>query len=308
METVKNEPGKKKFPIMIIAGLLLILSVSLYFVYTGYYKNVDLTEEKNLLSVSFKNLSDTLDIRKTEIEQISNRNTELDSTVAASQVIIENEKKQITSLLSKSKLSKAELVEVKARIADYKILIAELQNKMVELSAQNEILKQDNQKLGTDLDSERKNTAQLNEQNIVLSKKVEIGSLLQLAKVDVEAVKQKNNGKDKVVKNAKAAESIRIGFETGSNKILAKGPLSLYIRIINPKGETISVANQGSGILQLAESNTQVQYSKKADIDWNQTGKKVDVYWTQNIASSGTYKVEIYQSGYLIGKGQTVLN
>ena len=85
------------------------------------------------------------------------------------------------------------------------------------------------------------------------------------------------------------------------------GTVSLYVRVINPKGETISVTNQGSGTLPLAESSTQVQYSTKADIDWNQTNKKVVVYWKQFISSAGTYKVEIYQSGYLVGNGQVSL-
>ncbi len=77
---------------------------------------------------------------------------------------------------------------------------------------------------------------------------------------------------------------------------------------MNPKGETISVDNQGSGTLQLAESNTQVRYSTKADIDWQQINKNVAVYWKKNISTAGIYKVEIYQSGYLIGKGEVKLD
>lgn len=94
------------------------------------------------------------------------------------------------------------------------------------------------------------------EQNKGLSKTVEVGSLLQLTQVQVEGVKQRLNGRDRAVRNAKAAESLKISFETGENKILPAGPVSLYVRVINPRGETISVENQGSGTLQLTESGT----------------------------------------------------
>lgn len=306
METGQNESRNKKLLIGVIAALLLIVSVALYFVYSGHKDNNDLTVEKTTLDSTFKNLSDTLDVRRAEIEQITAKNIKLDSNLASSQAMIENEKKQIAGLLGKVKMTKGELAEAKGLIVQYEASISELQKKVVELSAQNQQLTQDNQKLSSDLNSEKQTTSQLNEQNKGLSKKVEVGSLLNLAKVDVDGVKQRQNGKETTVKNAKAAESLRISFETGSNKVLTAGPLALYVRVINPKGETIS--DQGSGNLQMAESNTQVQYSKKADIEWNQANKKVIVYWKQHISTPGTYKVEIYQSGYLIGKGEVKLN
>ena len=308
METEQKESKDKKILIGIIVALLLIVGVTVFFVYSGNKDNTDLTVQKTALDNSFKSLSDTLDVRRAEIEQMANKNVKLDSTIAASQLMIQNEKKQISGLLSKVKMTKAELEQAKGMIAQYETSISDLQKKVVELSAQNQQLTQDNQKLTTDLTSEKKTTTELSEQNKGLSKRVEVGSLLQLTNVDVNGIKKKQNGKETTVKNAKAAESLRISFETGQNKVIQNGPLSLYVRVINPKGETISVVDQGSGTIQLAESNSTMQYTKKADIDWNQTNKKVIVYWKQNISTAGTYKVEIYQTGYLIGKGEVKLN
>jgi len=204
-------------------------------------------------------------------------------------------------------MNKNELAKAKELIAEYEAGIADLQQQVFELTKQNHELAMENQVLEKNLTIEKKTTAVLVEQNKGLSKTVEVGSLLQLNQVEVEGVKQKLNGRDRAVRNAKAAESLKISFETGQNKILPAGPLSLYVRVINPRGETISVTNQGSGTLQLTESNTPVQYSTKADIEWNQTGKKVVIYWKQYISTPGTYKVEIYQTGYLIGLGQVTL-
>jgi cell division protein FtsB len=308
METDQKNSGQKKMLTAVIAALLLIVCVSLYFVYSGHKDNGDLTAQKATLDSTFRSLSDTLDVRKAEIDQITAKNVKLDSSIAASQVVIDNEKKQISGLLSKVKMTKAELGEAKGMITAYESSISDLQKRVAELSAQNQQLTSENQQLSTDLTSEKKTSSDLNAQNIVLSKKVEIGSLLKLAKVDVAGVKERQNGKETTVRNAKAAASLRISFATGENKVLSPGPLSLYVRVINPKGETIAVDNQGSGILQLAETNTQIKYSTKADVDWQQVNKNVAVYWKKNISTAGIYKVEIYQSGYLIGKGEVKLD
>jgi hypothetical protein len=130
---------------------------------------------------------------------------------------------------------------------------------------------------------------------------------LKLATVSVVGIKAKSNGKEVETKRVKQVQQLRITFETGENKVLESGTLPLYIRIINPKGETISVADQGSGTFKAADDNSNIQFSKKADIDFQNTNKKVTVYWGSNITAEGKYKVEVYQSGYLIGRGETEL-
>jgi myosin heavy subunit len=308
MEPEKKEESKNKVLYAIIVVLLIGLSFSLYYNYTGNKENVDLTSEKAQLQSEFSSLSDTMDVRNSEILLITDKNTALDSAVTVAQAQLEEDRKKIKGMLSKSNMTKAELKEAKQKIKDYEASVTDLQAKITELTAQNQQLTEANKKLGEDLVAERKTTTELNERNIGLSKTVEVGQLLQLTMLEVEGVKQRPNGRDRAVKNAKAAESIKISFETGENKILPAGTVSLYVRVINPKGETISVENQGSGLMTLAGSDLKIQYSTKADIDWNQANKKVSVYWKQFISTPGTYKVEIYQSGYLTGKGEVTLN
>ena len=308
METDNTENKNKKLMMGIIIALVLVSSVSLYFVFAGHQDNTDLTAQKTELDSTFKNLSDTLDVRSAELEQIIDRNTKLDSTVSSKQAMIEEERQQIKAILSKAKMNKAELEEAKGKIVHYESSISELQKTVAELSAQNQQLTQANLQLSDSLSSEKKTSTSLNEQNRGVTQKVAVGSLLQLSEIELSGVKQRQNGKEVVVRHAKAVESLRVSFETGYNKILPVGSLSLYFRVINPKGETISVVDQGSGSLQLANNGTQMQYTKKADIEWNQINKKVIVFCKQDNAMEGIYKVEIYQGGYLIGNGSVKLD
>jgi len=307
METNQNGAGRKKLYISAIIALLLINSVTLYFLFSENHEKNDINTEKIALQNNFHNLSDTLDAKNTTIDQFRGKNAELDKTIADKEEMLSQEKKQISALLSKNRMSASELTKAKGLIAQYEASISDLQVKVDQLTQANQQLTQANEKLNTDLSAEKQTTSQLTEQNQGLSKKVEVGSLLQIAKVDVEAIKMRNNGKEVPVKRAKVAESLKISFETGENKVLDPGNLSLYVRIINPKGETIAIADQGSGTMPCEEAQ-QCQFTKKADIDWNQSNKKVVVYWGQNIKDPGTYKVELYQSGHVVGQGAVTLS
>lgn len=299
--------GNKKVYVAIIALLLLINGVALYLLYSENKAKKDLGEQKIALESDFKNLTDTLDAKKMELESFKGKNAELDSVISVQQGEIDKQKKTIAGLFAKGKMTSQELAKAKEMIAQYETSIAEMKKQIDQLVQDKQVLTSQNQQLSTDLNSEKQTTSQLSEQNRGLSKKVELGSLLQLRNIAVEAISKKKNGKEVTEKRVKKAESLRISFETGDNKVLETGNVSLYVRILNPKGETISVADQGSGTLKLADNGENVQYTKKADFDWSQTNKKVVVYWSQNVKDAGTYKVEVYQSGYIIGQGQVEL-
>ncbi len=299
--------GNKKVYVAIIALLLLINGVALYLLYSENKAKKDLGEQKVALENDFKNLTDTLDAKKMELESFKGKNAELDSVISVQQGEIDKQKKTIAGLFAKGKMTSNELAKAKEMIAQYETSIAEMKKQIDQLVQDKQVLTSQNQQLSTDLNSEKQTTSQLSEQNKGLSKKVELGSLLQLRNITVDAISKKKNGKEVTEKRVKKAESLRIAFETGDNKVLESGSVSLYVRILNPKGETISVADQGSGTLKLADNGENVQYTKKADFDWSQTNKKVVVYWSQNVKDAGTYKVEVYQSGYIIGQGQVEL-
>jgi uncharacterized coiled-coil protein SlyX len=303
-----NQAGNKKIYMAIIALLLLMNGVAVYLLWSENKEKKDVIETKVQLEEEFKSLTANFDAKVLELEGLKGQNAELDSVISAQQVEIDRQKQQIQSLFAKGKMSASELAKAKEMIAQYEVTIADMKAQIEALVKKNELLTNENQQLSTDLNAEKQTTILLGEQNKGLSKKVELGSLLQLRNIEVLGTRKKGNGKEVTVKKGKQVESMKISFETGENKVLENGPLSLAIRIINPKGETITVADQGSGSFKLADSEEVVQYTKKADFDWTQSNKKVVVYWSQGVNLEGTYRVEVYQSGYLIGKGSVENN
>jgi len=304
MENTQNS-GSKKLYLAIIILLVLLNCVVGYFYFTTN-KAKDAADEQNVtLTKEMKAVTDTLDAKKAELETMKGVDAGKDSAILAQEDEIEKEKQQIKSAYASGKMTKGELAKAKEMIVQYEASIADMKKQIDQLTAEKQQLTSQNQKLSTDLSSEKQTTQQLSEQNRGLSKKVELGSLLQLKNITIEGIEKKKNGKEVAEKKIKKVESLRITFETGDNKVLEPGKVTLYVRIINQKGETISVADEGSGTLKLAGTDETIQYTKAVDIDWAQTNKKIVVYWSSTIKAPGTYKVEIYQSGYAIGLAQS---
>lgn len=302
----KGTVSKKVFYSTIILLILLNIGTA-YVLYNTDTEKKSVTAQKVSLEKEFKNISDTLDAKRAELTAYMGKNAELDRTIKADQDMIDREKAQIAEMVRKGTLTQGELAKARKMIATYESSIKDLNEQIAQLNTKNQELTNQNTDLTKNLDAERVTTAQLSDQNKGLAKKVELGSLLQISKVDVEAIKKRHSGKEVPVKRVKAAEELKITFETGNNKVLDPGNLDLYVRIINPKGETVAQQDKGSGTIATAESDNPVQYSKKADIDWDQKSKKVIMYWEQHLQDPGTYKVQVYQKGYVVGEGEVKL-
>lgn len=307
METNRTETRTRVYVSAIVA--LLILNIAtLYLVFQQKGQTQTVTEQKTALQEDFRMLNDSLNVRNTEVEQFAGRNAELDKNLAARQQELEEQKAKIQTMMKKDNLTQGELRKLKKLVDEYKASIAEMGDKIATLTKQNEELTATNTKLNTDLTSERENVSKLSTTNQALGKKVELGSLLPVANIDVAAIKTRGNGKEVEVSRAKAASNLKISFETGQNRVIEPGAVDVYVRIINPKGETIAVEDQGSGTITAANTNEPILYTKKANFEYDQQNKKVVVYWGKHIQEPGTYKVELYQGGYVIGQGQVKLS
>ncbi|MCS6818361.1 MAG: hypothetical protein RMJ53_01060 [Chitinophagales bacterium] len=304
---MENQKSNKGIYIAAIVVLLLLNGVLGYLLYVNNSEKKDLEIAKQELDNQYQSVLTELEARKAELEQYKGKNAELDSIVAARQAEIDKYKTEIESLLRKGKITQGELAKARQLIEKLKQENKELQAKVEELIKVNEMLTQENQQLGKSLEEEKRTKEAIAQEKENLSKKVTLGSLLKLSNLKVSGINLKNNGKEDETSRLKKVDKLKISFETGENKVAEKGIIKLYVRIINPKGETIAVRDQGSGTIKLADTGDEVQYSRVAEIDYQQTNKKVNIDWTSNINIEGTYKVEIYQSGYLIGKGEVTL-
>ncbi|MFN8278065.1 MAG: hypothetical protein U0T84_11310 [Chitinophagales bacterium] len=307
-ETNNNSQSdnSRKFYLTIIAVLLLINGVAIYLLFNENKENKAKTETISKMDTEAKELNTQLETAKQELESLKGKNAELDGIVAQRQQEIEKLQANLAEAQKRGQLSAAEVAKFKQQIAQLQTDNANLQAKVKELTANNEQLTAEKAKTLQDLESERQTSAKLTQENAEKQKLVDLGSLLQPQGMKVQGIHKKNSGKEVEKSHAKDIDYLKVTFATGENKVLAAGPLKLYLRIINPKGETISVAEQGSGTMKTAEGQ-EAQYTKLIEMDWDQSSKNVTVEWSQDVKNAGTYKVELYQAGHQIGNGSITL-
>jgi len=131
-------------------------------------------------------------------------------------------------------------------MAKYKGAFLKLKGEMDNLIAENKILKEQNVKLTSSLDSTsvvlttaRKVNDTLVMQNDNLSKTVEKGSKLAVLNLNVLAVKERSSGKQIETDKASRADKLKISFLIAENQIAKSGDRTYYVQIIDSKNNIL---------------------------------------------------------------------
>lgn len=297
----------------ILIGLVILLALGCaFFAYKAYTpKNsveyITLKDEKEKTDVQYETTMKNLTETSAQLETMKGKNAELDALIAEREEKIGALTSQLTAINSKAKKSDSDRAKMQKIIDELQKQNADYIAQINTLIEEKKILTEKNIKLETDLSQEKETTKQLSSEKEFLSGKFELGKLLQTNNIIATGIKAKGNGKEIETNKINRLDKIKVCFETGANKVLDAGPVTLYMRLIGPNGTTITQEAMGSGTTKL-QDGTEVQYTKSVDFDYQNNSKKICVYWSQNLYTEGKYKAEVYQSGYKIGETSFVLN
>lgn len=148
---------------------------------------------------------------------------------------------------------------------------------------------------------------QLERKESQLQQKVTAAKVVQAAKVSMTGLKIRKSGKEVSRDRASNLDKIEVCFHTTKNYAADIGTETFYVRIINPLGETLAVESMGSGVLEGAVTGEAIRYTRKFETEYEQKDKEICLDWTpESGVSSGRYEVQIYNKGYLAGKGSAV--
>lgn len=143
----------------------------------------------------------------------------------------------------------------------------------------------------------------LTSENLNLSEKVAIGSILKVNRAKVLAMRERNNGKLVETSRAKNTDAFRINFTIAKNEISEQGDRQVYIQIVNSKGNT--VASRG----ELTVNNTQVNYSDQTIVSY--LNEAVDIISlvevNRDAIEKGLYTVNIFIENKFTGATKITL-
>lgn len=245
-------------------------------------------------------LQSNFDASLARLDSMATVNTGLNSQLAEKNTEIAKVKAEIRSILSKKNASAAELARAKTLINQLNEKITGLEADVARLTEENKTLTNDKEVLTQEKTKLTQDLATTTEVKQNLEKKVDVASTLNASNIAITPINIRKNGKEKVSSTAKRVDKLVVSFDV-TNRIAQSGPTDVYVLVIGPDGNPIS---SGPETFTTREDGDK-SYTAKLPVEI-ETAKKKNVEFAFAPGSKfqqGSYKIMIYQNGFLIGEG-----
>jgi cell division protein FtsB len=235
------------------------------------------------------------------LDALTGENNNLKNQVSDDNSQISKLKAEITSILSKKNASDAEVRRAKALIAQLNQTIANLEAENARLTGENQVLAANNTQLTAE-----KQTLQTNLQTTTMEKEelaqtVDVASTFSASNIQITPVNEKRSGKEKTTSTAKKVDKLVVSFDV-ENRVARSGPADIYVIVTGPDGKVIS--DPAGGATLNTRNDGDRTYTFKTTVQYEQgTRKAVQVPLRQDHFQTGNYKIEIYQNGFKIAEG-----
>ena len=282
---------KKKILIPLILVILALMGGSAYL-----FMNLEQQKQVN------RDMQELAELDKQEMEneyerfalQYSEMKTQINNDSIVEQLTQEQMKTQ--KLLEELKKVKAddarEITRLKKELATVREVLRSYIIQVDSLNRLNESLKQENSRVNAVLQERNSQIEGLSNEKASLSEKVAIAAQLDATNISLSLL----NKRDKPTKKLKDTKKMQVNFTITKNVTASNGNRTIYVRVQNPGGNTLS----GGG--SFAYENRNLEYSMKKAIEY--TGEEVSVatFWNvSQMLEGGQYRVSIFADGNMIG-------
>ena len=290
----------------IIIGVLAagLLGTWAYFLYDKNDSNKQIQEKTfavNAAMSSRDSLKAEYETTLERLDSLTGDNNTKAGTISDKESEINKLKKEISRILSNKNASEAELKRARGLIAQLNNTIANLEAENARLNGENQQLAANNSQLTVEkqtLESNLQTTTALKEE---LSQTVDVASTFSASNIQITPVNEKNKGKEKTTTTAKRVDKLVVSFDV-ENRVARSGPADIYVIVTAPDGKVITDASGASTLATRADGDR--AYTYKSTVEYEQgTRKTISVPLRQESFQTGNYKIEIYQNGFKIAEG-----
>jgi len=326
--------SNKLLPIL-LGVIILLLGLNAYFIANKVKDGKVIEKQKTELSeaekmqeelqMKFDDAIEQLDVAAAENEDLKTQIEEQKRTLERQ---LRKAKARISELASKENASITELAEARRMVDDFVLQRDGFLNQINNLKSQNQTLTSQNVTLSeektvlsaakvtleTKVEEQTKITEELVEDKKELEdtkeklqKKVALGSILAANSVKATGVKEKKKS-DVNTDVAKRADRLMVCFELAENRIAKAGKETIFLRLINPRGETMAIESKGSGYFDDPVSGQAVRFTTSQELDYDNSAQDVCINWKQDASfDKGKYVAELYNKNHMIGTKEFTL-
>ena len=287
-----------KKPLLIIAVSVLVIALVgiTYLLFTEKQNNRELVEEFALEKEDLEN----------EYTRFAQQYDELKLTVSNDSLSVWLEQEQIKTqrLLEELRTVKSsnatEIRRLKKELSSLRKIMIGYINQIDSLNKLTNQQKQVIAEVTQKYNAASRQINNLSEEKKNLNKKVTLAAQLDATNIWVEP----KNKRDKKVKKVKDVVKFTIGFTIVKNITAETGERTLYINIYKPNNEVLTKNAANT----FEYENRSLPYSIKKYIEYNGEEQPITVFWNvEEYLSAGTYRVDIFADGTMIGSQRFTL-
>lgn len=289
----------------LLIGLILMTILAAVFGYLYYNEHTLAQKQETDLSarvselaaseIKLDSISKQLDARIAEVQGLGGDIEELQKMKAE----LERDR---TSLRKGNVTMSKKIKEYEEFLTKKDTEIAQLREENQQLISQNETLNQEKTELQTTKQAISDSLSGVVAKNTELESKVTMAAALRARNVKVYAVSSKGKVREGENVKSKRVDKVRVDFILEKNPLTMTDNKTIYMRIIDPSGATISDTKTGSGVFQY---NGQEQgYTVSKDITYSNNNQDVSILYDRDAPfTSGKYTIELYAEGFSVGEG-----
>ncbi|MBR4969508.1 MAG: hypothetical protein IKY57_05065 [Alistipes sp.] len=285
-EAVKKSLRGYRVVIILLAIILAGLSV-LYF-----NLNRQQQEDYRLLQADRDTIQSNLTSLISEYDNLKYQNDTIAAQLAKANEMVEQLKRERRFNYNKLKAYQKEVGTLRAVMKNYLRQIDSLNTINKKVIGENVSLRKEisTANLRADVAEERASE---------LQNKVQQGSVLRARNISIVPL----NANDKEITRVKNAATLRVDFTIGANELASSGNRPVYLCITSPDGYLLSTDAMPTFTYQGVKKG----YSASREIDYQNEDVDVSIFYKGSGFIPGTYKIELYMNGNMIGSTEVAL-
>ncbi len=298
-EDSSNKNNKVLYGLIgVLSVLVLVLGVMLF---QQKSQNTDLTSSNDNLVVERNDLEEELGGMLEQYDALTVENEDMTAEMIQQKDEITRLMERVTKLDKDDKNLRWEIDKLKKEARTLRDIMKSYLVKIDSLNTANAELTAENSELSTNLTAVTSQKDELQSTVNTQGSLIKEGSVVPAMNLIASGLRIKSSGKQAETNRASRAEMIRTCCTLGENRITEAGKKTLHVRIISPEGVVLEDVDYPNATFQL--EGVSGKFSTKRDVEYNNQPQDVCVFYTVGSElSTGQYIVELYESGFLIGK------
>lgn len=274
----------------IVIALLSVILVAISLLYFSIHRQQ--MQDNVLLAADRDSIQNDLTELITEYDDLKYQNDSIAANLEKANQMVEQLKKERRWNYAKLKQYEKELGTLRTVMMGY----------IKQIDSLNTL----NKKLITENVSYRKEISSANlradmaeERTQELENKVKVGAVIRARDLGMVALNKRN----KEVTRIKSAERLRVDFTLSANELAVPGNKAIYVRITSPDGYVLTTDEMPTFEFE----GELLSYSAMREVDYQNADLEVGIYYNSTGFAAGTYQIELYMEGRMIGSTEVVM-